>query len=121
MKKIITTFVLLSLLTTNILAMTPVKKDDKVPYDGYLFTSEEESKLRQTNEEKIKLEDLNVLKDRKIEIQELRLDGYKKYVDETKDLAPMGTWERIGWFFLGVGVTGVGFYTTSKIIKNTSK
>lgn len=112
---------ILLIITLNSFSMTPVKKDDTVPYDGYLFNNEEEKKIRQINEEKIKLEDLNILKDKKIELQDLRINNYQNYVEDTKDLKPLGSWERVGWFFLGVLSTGVGFYTTSKIIKNSNK
>lgn len=87
-----------------------LEKGQTAPFTGVLVDAKQMKKFRQVNEEKklldkknIKLKDLNVLKDQKIEL-------YKKEITQThKELTRYKTktfFTNAGYFALGVILTG---------------
>lgn len=113
MKKLI--LILTLLIAFNSFGAKVVKEGQVVPYDGVLFDMEEEKELRQTREDKIKLEQLSVLYKQKIDIQKERIDNFQDYIKKTK---PLTGWEKAIYFGLGVLVTGGTLYISSQLIKN---
>lgn len=96
--------------------VTPVKKGDIAQSDGYLFSSDEEKKLRQINEENITLKDLQAHQEQKVQILDERVKNYAQYVEEQKKL---GAWEKTAYVGLGIVGTVGALYLSSVILKNS--
>jgi hypothetical protein len=101
--------------------ITYVEKGDEMPYTGYAVDKPQMRHFRQINEEKklleqkvIKLEDLGVMKDEKIDYLE---DQYtqvnKAYIKEQQK----STWQKYLYFAGGVILSGAAVYGASKLRK----
>lgn len=117
-------FLLVLLTSINLcfaLDVTPVKKGDPSPSDGFFVTTESMKKLRKINEEKKILEKENItLKDLSV-INEKRIQTYKMYAEESHKQA---SWERTkgnfkgaGGFVLGVLATSLAAYAAIRVSK----
>jgi hypothetical protein len=110
------------LISFNAVAMTPIKKGEVAPNDGFFLTKEEEQKHYERNEKQkqtiIKLEDLRVIdsqiiakKDEQIKVQD---DSYHKLREEhykSNNLV------NILYFIGGAVLTGAISYATIRTIK----
>ena len=103
------------LLMSSLNAAEVVKKGDIVKNDGVLFSKAEEKELRKRDQQRIKLEDLNVLKDQKIDIQNKRIDNLKEHVT---DLESLNRWGKYTWYLIGFVSATASLYIGSKISKN---
>lgn len=108
----------LLLSSINAFAVTPIKKGEVSPVDGYVFTPDEEKKLRQINEENITLKDLQVHQEEKTQILEERTKNYKDYVEQQKNLGP---WEKGAYIGLGVGGTVLLLFLATSVVKSAGK
>lgn len=103
-----------------------LQKDEKAPFTGILFPTEDANKIRvqllerdtylllnNSYEKSLKLTNENaMLKDEQIKLLgESNLTLTKRLKDERE----IGTWERLTWFALGVLATSVAVYGTKKI------
>lgn len=103
------------------LDVTPLKKGELAPSDGFFVTSESMKKLRKINEEKKILEKENItMKDLAV-INEKRIVTYKMYAEESHKQA---SWERtkgnfkgVGGFLVGVLATSLSMYVAVKVVK----
>ena len=107
--------VLTFILMSQAVAVTPIKKGEVAPHDGFIFDQVEEKELRQRDQRRIKLEELNILKDEKIEIQAKRIDNLKSQV---KDLEGLNRWGKYGWYALGFIAATASLYISSQITEN---
>jgi len=83
--------------------MTILKKGDVAPYDGILSDAAQMKEFRQINEDKknlelqnLKLKDLSAIQDDRVEL----------YKSELKSSESRSFWKSVGYFTLGVLVTG---------------
>lgn len=83
--------------------MTILKKGDVAPYDGILSDAAQMKEFRQINEDKknlelqnLKLKDLSAIQDERVEV----------YRSELKASESRSFWKSVGYFTLGVLVTG---------------
>ena len=84
--------------------MTLLKKGDPAPFDGIISDTTQMKEFRQINEDKKNLELQNLkLKDLSA-IQDERVDLYKKELASSESRS---FWKSIGYFGLGVLVTGL--------------
>jgi hypothetical protein len=106
-------YILLFLISFNVFAQQQVilDKGQTAPFDGILSDSDQMKKYRTINEEKklldkevIKLRDLNLTKDERMKLyKEEAADWKQQYRKEQVK----GFWSKVGYFTLGVLVTGV--------------
>jgi hypothetical protein len=105
-----------------------IAKDQKAPYDGYLFTEDGAQGLRKLalSEERYhlltdSLQKTVDLQRSQIDIQEQRVELYRKQNDElAKSLTAsqsMSNFERIAWFGLGILGAGFAIYGVTKVTK----
>ncbi len=112
---------LFSISTCFALDVTPIKKGEQAPSNGFFVTTESMKELRKINEEKKILEKENItLKDLSV-INEKRIETYKKYAEESHKQA---SWERTkgsfkgaGGFILGVLATSLAAYAAIQVSK----
>jgi len=83
--------------------MTTLKKGDVAPYDGILSDAAQMKEFRQINEDKknlelqnLKLKDLSAIQDERVEL----------YKSELKSSEARSFWKSVGYFTLGVLITG---------------
>lgn len=105
-----------------------LEKDKPAPFTGFLFTDEKAKEVRikllerdfykETSESFEKsnsfLKQNSTLKDEQIKIIMERNDNLAKAL---RDERSMNTWERIGWFTLGVVATGAALYGLKQVTK----
>jgi hypothetical protein len=104
--------ILLTIFVSNIaLGVTPIKKGEVSPHDGYIFTVEEEKALRTRDMQRIKLEELNTLKDQKIELQNEKIKILESHISTS-------SYTKYGYFALGVLTTIGSLYVSSLILRN---
>lgn len=99
----------------------PIKKGQPAPYDGFIIDKDNIKEMRKINEEKKLLEKENIkLKDLSI-INEERIENYKSFADDAdKELRwekTKGNMKGIGGFILGVVATSLAAYAAIKISK----
>jgi len=111
MKKLLILTLLLT--SVNTIAVVPIKAGETAPVSGYIFTPTEEKAVRKIKEEKLKLEDLNILKDRKIVLQDGRIKVLQKRVENLR----FGVWYKVGFFSLGITFSALGVWGASKLLK----
>lgn len=115
MKKFIIILALLAFTCSiDTYGVTAIKKGQQSPTDGFVFSKEEEKTVRGYKENSIKLEQLNVLKNEKIDLQDQRITNLKNHIEDSK---PLSTWGKIGYFTLGVVATGLNLYLASKVLE----
>ena len=92
-------------------SMIVLKKDQPAPFDGVLSDSAQMKEFRQINEtnklldkQVLELKDLSLLKDEKIEIYKSSLEQANTKLEKNEKYT---FWSNIGYFALGVIVTGV--------------
>lgn len=101
--------------------ITPIKKGDPSPNDGFFVDAENMKKFRIINEEKkvlevknLKLEDLNYVNEKRIEFYKSVADESRKETSKAHIKGFIGT---IGGFTVGIAVTGMAVYLATKVIK----
>jgi hypothetical protein len=105
-----------------------LSKDQKAPFEGFLFTAPKASELKDAviERDNYKLINLSLEKSLELEKKNSELQNQKVNVvleqnlNLTKSLneeRSMSNWERILWFVLGVVGTGMAVYGASKIAK----
>lgn len=105
-----------------------LSKDQKAPFEGFLFTAPKASELKDAviERDNYKLINLSLEKSLELEKKNSELQNQKVNVvleqnlNLTKSLneeRSMSNWERILWFGLGVVGTGMAVYGASKIAK----
>lgn len=90
--------------------MVVIKEGDTAPMDGILVSSERMKQFRQTNEdykllklENLKLKDLSEINDQRIVLYK---DHVKQVTDDLSRSERRRFWTNVGYFALGVVVTG---------------
>jgi len=89
-----------------------------VPYNGVIFTSKEGRELAKNDKTRLKLKDLAVKQEQRIEIQDMRIVQLRGYVEDQDNLSPMG---KLGWGIVGFIGGGIVFYYAGKVVNNVSK
>lgn len=96
-----------------------LNKDDKAPFDGYLFSREAERQLRLTDLELKQSKDIiklyeqkSTIQEKQIELRDKELDVLSKRVIEQKDDSFFG---KIGFFVLGVAATSAIAFGITRI------
>ena len=106
----ITRLLLVAMLFNSVQAVEFLKENTPSPKDGYLFSKEEEQKLRldfeRIDSKVLKLEDLGKINEQIIKEQQT-------YIKASSSAVNSG-WL---WFALGVVATGLGAYVGSKAVK----
>lgn len=101
--------------------ITPIKSGETASYDGFLVSKEQMVVFRTINEKKkllerknILLEDLQITHKDMIMHHRNRADSLNKQLrwQETKS-----TFSNMGYFFLGVFITGAASYATIRTLK----
>lgn len=103
------------------LDVTPIKKGDPAPQNGFFIDAENMQEMRKINEEKKLLNKENVtLKDLAI-INESRISTYQEYVKKSSDDAnwekTKGTAKGIAGFLIGIGSAALAGYVMMKASK----
>lgn len=98
--------------------VTPIKKGESAPQDGFFVDAENMKALRKINEEKKILTKENIkLKDLAL-INEQRIDTYKEFAKKAEDHASWektkGNFKGMGGFIIGVLATSVAAYAAIK-------
>ena len=106
------------LLTFSSYAAEIVEPGHVIAEKSLVFTMKEEKKLRENNEKRLKLEDLRIYHERKIEIQQKRIDNLKDYVEDHKSLTTTG---KIGWFLVGFIASTAATYITIKVVQEAKQ
>ena len=127
MKKIILMILSVSLTAK---AADPVKleKDSPAPFTGLLFSETKALELRNSLIDLDTEKKLNLSFQRELQLKNSSLEFRQNEVtllqernnklsSSLMDERTMTTWERIGWFSLGIVATGLAFYGASKIQK----
>jgi len=83
-----------------------------------VFTMKEEKKLRENNNKRLKLEDLRIQHEAKIDIQQKRIVNLKEYVEDHKSLTTAG---KIGWFFIGFLASSTATYVAVKVVNEAKR
>ena len=119
MKKWLISSVIVILMTTNSYSgVVYIKQGEAAPSDGYLVDAETMKKMRGEILERDAYKKENESLNRSLELQDLSLTLRKEQVDmlskDSNRLADrlhkssqMSTWERVGWFGLGILATGL--------------
>lgn len=119
-------FLVLMLIPSISLAqVSPIKKGESAPQDGFFITKEQEKKFRQMNEDKKKVEhqnlslkDLQIKQEEKSQILQERLDNRKKQAEDLKeqveDLRTDTFFGRTVYFIGGLLTAGAVGYITLK-------
>lgn len=101
--------------------ISPIKKGDPSPIDGYVITKEFEKKARQTNEEnkllkqkEITLKDLQVVNEQRIEFYKENAKQAHKRLQKEKFKS---FWKTTFMFIGGIAVGAGVFYMASKVYK----
>lgn len=105
------TILICMLMTFQCLAVTPMKKGDVAPKDGYLFDKQEEKEVRKKVEENKILKGLTIKQDELIQNQNQRIDLMEKNLQK-RDVSGL---EKILYFIGGVLVTGGSVYLAGKL------
>lgn len=119
--KSFTAFLLIFTLNTYAIDVTPVKRGDKVPKDGFFVDTNNMKKFRKINEDKktlekkvVKLEELSIIKDQRIEVyQEMNKNSERAVSSERAK----GNLKGIGGFIIGVLATSVAAYAAIQVTK----
>jgi hypothetical protein len=90
-----------------------LQKGDEAPYDGFLFNRSEEKYIRIIKEDNLKLTDLNILKDKKIEKLNSSINDLNEKL-EKRDLSQL---QKIIYFGLGVLATGTSVWLAGKLVQ----
>lgn len=111
MKKLLT--ILILVFSFSAYCVTPISKGQVAPHSGYIFTKVEEKKVRKIREQKLKLEDLVILKDKAIDLRDRRIVILEKRVKNNR----LGFWGKVGYFGLGILATSASIYSASKLLR----
>lgn len=113
--------ILLSISSCFAIDITPLKKGEPAPAQGFFVDSANMKELRKINEQKKLLERENVTLKDLGEINEQRIGTYKKLAQESeKQLIrekTKGTFKGIGGFILGVAATSVAAYAAIRFTR----
>ena len=114
MKTIISILLVFSF-TAHAQKLEVVKKGQKAPYSGLLADKKQMEQFREINEKKkllekqnIELKDLALTKDQRIKFHQENADFYKQ---ELRKQESRTFWAKVGYFALGVVVTGIAAKT----------
>ena len=112
---------LLTLSQVFALDVTPVKKGDPSPEDGFFVDAENMKKFREINEKKknlekqvVTLEDLGVINEERIKIHKTMLSNTEREVSKERT---KGNLKGLGGFILGVLATSVAAYAAIRVSK----
>lgn len=105
---------------------TFLDKDQKAPYQGLLFPIDEAQSIRKDLIERdyLKLENLSLKRSVDLykgnesiyqEQKTILLDQNDKLAKSLYAERQVTNWERLGWFVLGIGVTGLAIYGVKQI------
>lgn len=101
-------------------SITPVKKGEPSPHDGYVIDDKMEKKMRQVNEENKKNKELNIKMEQLGVLEESKVNLYKEQVSslekENSSLRTTNNLSIIVYFGLGVLATGLAAYGTMKAL-----
>ena len=113
--KVLISIMLVFSFTTYGQRLEVVNKGQKAPYDGLLADKRQMEKFREINEKKkllekqnIELKDLTLTKDQRIKFHQENADFYK---EELRKQESRTFWAKVGYFTLGVVVTGLAAKT----------
>tara|TARA_R100001086_G_scaffold214248_1_gene130254 strand:+ start:976 stop:1311 length:336 start_codon:yes stop_codon:yes gene_type:complete len=81
-----------------------IEKGEPAPFTGAIVTAKQLSEFRKTREINIKLKDLQVVNEQRIEFYK---EEAKHYQVQIKKERIKHFWEKAGYFALGVLVTGI--------------
>lgn len=116
-------FIILFIISFNSFAIdiTPIKKGEASPGDGFFVSTEEMKKFRQINEEKKLLEqkvltfgDLAITNEQRIDIYKKQSDYYEEQYLKQQNKT---IWSGIGGFILGAAATSLVAYGTMRALK----
>ena len=112
---------LLSISQCLAINITPVKKGEPAPKDGFFVDKENMKKFREINEKKKNLEQqVATLEDLRV-IDESRIKVHKNIINkadrEIQKERTKGNLKGIGGFLLGVFATSVAAYAAIKVVK----
>lgn len=114
---------LLSLIFNSVYAIdiTPIEKDEKAPFSGFIIDKDNMKKFRQINEDKKNLEKETILLKDLAAIQEQRVDNLKEQNSLTeKELNRekfQSNLKGIGGFLIGVLATSLAAYAAIRVAK----
>ncbi len=105
-----------------------LSKDQKAPYDGILFTETKANEIRKELLDKDYLQLQNDSLNRSLDLyksnenlygqqKQLLLDQNDKLAKSLYQERMVTNWERLGFFLLGIGVTGLAIYGASQLAK----
>ncbi len=105
-----------------------LSKDQKAPYDGILFTETKANEIRKEILDKDYLQLQNDSLNRSLDLYksnenlygqqtQLLLDQNDKLAKSLYQERMVTNWERLGFFLLGIGVTGLAIYGASQLAK----
>jgi len=113
-----------------VVAADPVylNKDDKSPYSGLLFTEQKANEIRRELLDKDYLKLQNDSLNRSLDLykanealygqqKQLLLDQNDKLAKSLYQERNLTNWERVGFFVLGITVTGLAIYGASQLAK----
>jgi len=103
--------IVLLIMQTSHADMAALKKGDSAPFDGIISDAAQMKEFRQINEEKkllelqnLKLKDLSAVQDERVELYKRQASSLN---DEIGKAESRSFWKSIGYFTLGVLVTGL--------------
>ena len=113
--------ILLTMSQAFAIDVTPVKKGDPSPKDGFFVDTENMKKFREINEKKknlekqvVTLEDLGVINEERIKIHKTMLSNTEREVSKERT---KGNLKGLGGFILGVLATSVAAYAAIRVSK----
>ncbi len=107
----------------------PLKKGDITPKDGLLFPYDKANDIKRKLIELEDLKSINTSYQKSIDLYKnnqdlyskqvtILLDQNKKLLDSEQAISQLSTYEKIGYFALGVLATGSSFYVASQILNH---
>jgi hypothetical protein len=114
--RLVTFFLLLSLVSSNTFAQEAkyLTKDTPAPFTGFLITPEKAEKVREMDIDLRLTTKTNEILTKQNELLLGQVDSLSKKVVEARDDS---TWNKIGYFIIGAGITGLlgyGIYRSAK-------
>jgi hypothetical protein len=114
-------YLIILLVSFNCFAIdvTPIKKGEPAPKEGFFIDAENMKKLRKINEEKKLLEKENITLKDLAYVNEQRINTYKKLSLESEKMfvreKTKGSFKGVGGFLIGVAATSLAAYAAIRI------